>query len=167
MSKASRTVIPCLFVLSFFLAACNQEPGGAASQPHETLVADSAMPEPAAPQALHVTDFRIGRYVEPGTFAVGGVGTRFKQSDRLFAVVHLEGVGHDGSATVRVLDASGQSVAEQAQALKANGPMRVNFSLTPGSGLLSPGSYTAEAVLDGRVMASREIVIEASPEPES
>lgn len=160
MYSSIRLVLPSALVLILSLTACNQETAGGVSQRQEATP-PAASTAPQLPAPLTVASMGVGRYVEPKTFAVGGIGTRFKQSDRLFAMVQLQGAAPSASVSVSMIDASGQTLAEQTKMVQPKGPMKVNFSLVAeGAEPLPPGNYQVEVALDGQIATSADIVIE-------
>lgn len=142
------------------LGACNRQAGDAAP------AADAPSTAPVAPAApvstvLKVAEVKFGRYVEPKTFAVGGVGKKFKTSDQLFASVQLDGVADTASVQVRLLDAAGQVVADQSRDIQPKKPMKVNFQLTKGlAAPLTAGTYRVETNLNGQSAMADELTIE-------
>lgn len=126
------------------------------------VVSSATAPAASFPVAsLFVDSVRFGRYVEPKTYIVGGVGTHFKVADHLFAAVLLRGTAKAATVKVRVVDSVGRVVAEQIHAVAPQGRTKVNFDLsgvapTP----ISTGSYTAETILNGRVVNASRITVE-------
>ena len=145
---------------ALIIAACNQ------SQP-ETTVPPPTDPAPVvatpapAPVALTVASVKVGRYVEPKTFVVGGIGTKFKVADQLFATVQLEGAADNATVQVRMLDSTGQVVAGQSRSVQPKKPMKVNFALSKAAPApLVAGAYTAETLLDGQVVNTAQLTLE-------
>lgn len=140
------------------LAACNRE--APAPSPEGPALQESAPAETAAPP-IAVASVKFGRYVEPKTFAVGGLGTKFKSSDSLFATVQLEGTAERVSVAIRLLDSARQTVAEQTREVQPKQPMKVNFALSQAAtAALTPGDYTAETLLDGQVVSTTQITLQ-------
>lgn len=148
------------------LAACNRTP----TEAEQPAAAPSTAAAPAAsdpsttakaPAALSVEWVKFGRYVEPKSFAVGGVGTQFKTGDSLFAAVQLQGTAARATLQVRLLDGTGQVVAEQSRSVQPKQAMRVNFALGQAAAApIQPGIYTAETTLDGQVANTARLTIE-------
>lgn len=144
------------------LGACNREAGDTASAAvvPPTPDAQVQMKKPI-PAELRIAEVRFGRYVEPETFVVGGIGKKFKPTDQLFAFVRLEGSKDTATVRVRLLDAAGQVIAEQSREVQPKKAKKVNFHVTSGlTGPLPAGTYRAETTLDGHLAMSDELVIE-------
>lgn len=147
-------------ILAIALTACNRTaPDAAAPAAAESSVV--AAPAPETPGPLMVSSVKYGRYVEPKTFTVGGLGSKFKAADQVFAVVQLEGAANAATVQARLLDKEGQLISEQARDVRPDKPMKVNFQLTKelASPLLA-GSYRVETLLNGEVVNTGDIIIE-------
>lgn len=150
-------------ILAIALTACNRTAPDAAA-PAAPAAAESsvaAAPAPETPGPLMVSSVKYGRYVEPKTFTVGGLGSKFKAADQVFAVVQLEGAANAATVQARLLDKDGQLISEQARDVRPDKPMKVNFQLTKelASPLLA-GSYRVETLLNGEVVNTGDIIIE-------
>lgn len=133
-------------------AACADRNEGSAAAPSD--ISNS-------PAAVSVDSVQFGRYVEPETFAVGGTGTRFRTTDRLFAAVELQGSGGAVVVQVRLLDRSGRVVAAQVQTVQPRSWTKVNFDLrSAAQAATTAGAYTAETLLDGQVVDTTRITVE-------
>lgn len=146
------------------LAACSRSSQGdvAATTEAGALPAeDAAM---SAQSSSRVASVKFGRYVEPKTFVVGGVATRFRSGDRLFAAVQLEGSAHKKAVVdIRIRDASGQLVVERSRSVEPKtNETKVNFELTAAEGQqkLPPGTYKAETLLDGELVNTTDLSVE-------
>lgn len=153
--------ISALAVL-LMLGACNREAGDTAPAATVPPPSDAqAQVEEPASVGLRVAEVRFGRYVEPKTFVVGGIGKKFKPTDQLFAFVRLEGSAEMATVQIRLLDSSGQVVAEQSREVQPKKAMKVNFHVTNGLGAPLPvGTYRAETSVDGQLALADELVIE-------
>lgn len=146
MNTLLRNTLGATLIVSsaLVLGACDRSaPSAATDAATATTVAEPAQ---AAPVAAKIASVKVGRYIDPKTFAVGGVATKFKQGDKLFAVVQAEGLSAPVSVDVTLLDAQGAPVASDTKTIAAKGTMRANFALTPDT--LPPGKYTVQALLD-------------------
>ena len=157
-------VLPAVLVAAVAaLAACDRAPGEA-SAPATDAAGTPAVAAPTAaplPAPIAVSSVKFGRYVEPKTFAVGGIATKFKTDDQVFAAVQLDGAAGSGTVQARLLDPNGQVLFEQAREVQAGKLMKVNFQLTKGVALpLVAGPYRVETLLDGEVVDTGEITIE-------
>lgn len=154
-----RTSIAAAILL--VVAACNQKQPESATEPTPTPAATEVAPATPAPAVVTVASVKYGRYVEPKTFLVGGVGTKFKATDQLYAAVQLEGTAPTATVQVRVLDGTGQPVAEQGRTVEPKKPMKVNFALSKAAPApIAAGTYTAETLLDGQVVNTVELIVE-------
>lgn len=143
------------------VAACNGTQTETAATDPQPQVAPAAEVSPAPATMLSVDSVKFGRYVEPKTFAVGGLGTKFKSTDQLFATVQLAGTAENATVLVRLLDASSQAVAEQTRLVQPKTPMKVNFALSKAATApIAAGTYTAETLLDGQVVNTTQITFE-------
>lgn len=140
------------------LGACSPDK---APDPATATLAEAAEVRQADVPAVSVVSVKFGRYVEPKTFAIGGVATKFRSSDPLFAAVQLEGTAERANVAVRLLDPGRQPVAEQAREVQPKQTMRVNFALRQAtSAVLAPGEYQAETLLDGKVVNTTPITLQ-------
>ena len=142
------------------VAACNQKQPEAGPE-SAAAPAATATPTAPAPAVLAVASVKYGRYVEPKTFLVGGVGTKFKSSDQLFAAVQLEGTAPTATVQVRVTDGAGDVWAEQSRTVEPKKPMKVNFALSKAATApIVAGAYVAETLLDGQVVNTTQLTVE-------
>ena len=160
MSALRRLIVSfSVFGAVLVVAACDRgNPVAPASTP---APATNAAPAVDAPKPLAVAAVKFGRYVMPKTYEIGGVGTSFKAADPLFATVQLEGSAPSATVQVKITDAAGQAVVEQSRIVQPKNRMKVNFTLVKAdSGLLAPGTYSAETQLDGKSVDQTQLVIQ-------
>ena len=162
MSPAVRAIL--IVGMVAVIVACNGKQAESATAGQQTPASAepaTVAPEPVPAPVLAVASVKFGRYVEPKTFAIGGVGTKFKTSDKLFATVQLYGVADKASMQVRLLDSNNQVVAEESREVQPKQPMKVNFALTKAATApVAAGAYTAETLLNGQVVDTTQITFE-------
>lgn len=136
------------------LAACQRSEPAAdaatdAAAQQTVPAAATVATAPAAIAGPHIASVKVGRYIEPKTFQVGGVATKFKQGEKLFAMVQLANIDAPTRVDVALIDAQGGNVAGDSKTIAAKGAHRANFSLAPATALAA-GSYTLEATMEGQ-----------------
>ena len=90
---------------------------------------------------------------------VGGITTRFKPTDTIYAAVLTDGAG-SGTVKARWLYA-GRVVSEPQRDVTYHGPASTEFHLQNSSGF-PPGEYTVELFLDGKAVGSRSFRVETN-----
>jgi hypothetical protein len=80
--------------------------------------------------SAEVQSVKFGRYVEPKNFQVGGITTKFKSTDQIFAAVELSAPVQEASVEVRLLDSAGLVISSQTRGPKLDGASVLNFSVS-------------------------------------
>jgi hypothetical protein len=127
-------------------------PGSASSASVEQ--ATEVAPLPSA----EVDSVRFGRYVDPKNFQVGGITTKFKSTDQIFAAVKLSAPVQEASVEVRLLDSAGLVISSQTRGPKLDGASILNFSVSKNAAsALRAGSYEAEVLVNG-VLKQKQVI---------
>lgn len=162
MKISRKTHLAVSAILAIGLTACGDKgvPTEASTTPAPASAEVPAVEPARVEQEMRVAEVKFGRYVEPATFKVGGIGRKFKQTDRIFASIALEGGMRTASLSVRMEDAQGGSVASGSREVDASSSPRVNIAVTGPGVALQPGSYRMVALLDGQVVDTQEVSVE-------
>lgn len=160
MKIPKNVAIAVLAIISITLAACDKGAPTVTSVP-EPAGAEAPAADPAqGVDELRVVEVKFGRYVEPATFKVGGIGRKFKQSDRIFASITLDGGMRLASLAIRMDDGQGGIVATGSREVNAASSPRVNIAVTDPATALQPGEYRMDTLLDGQVVDSQTLMVE-------
>lgn len=150
-----------MLVLSVSLLATSCSPQQAPASVDTAATSANAASDSAPAATARIAEVKVGRYVDPKTYAVEGVDTSFKANDKLFASVRVEGLTAPGNVSAKLTDDQGKVLMEQNHEVAAKGAMRANFSLTGAlAAPLASGHYRVDVQLDGGKATSTDITVE-------
>lgn len=111
--------------------------------------------QPATDQVQFVA-LEVGMYVDPATLAVVGISKEYAPTDHVFASVKFRNAMANTPVQVKILDATGTVVADKSIAIADPSMDHINFDFgIPGTMRLTPGSYVADASIDGKSVATQ------------
>lgn len=152
-----------LAVTPLILAACDGHSIGAQTDTamQQTTAAPAVTDQVATTTTTTTMSAKYGRYVEPKTFAIGGLGTKFKTTDQLFAAVEIDAPKQKTDIQARLLDQDGSVLSDQTRQANAGKTGKVNFQLTRDVPQpLVAGKYQVELLMNGKTVRTDEITVE-------